>query len=101
MKNIYKFLTISLMAVLLSCGTSEEQKEMEAAKENIEDINDLLEDVDPEDKAAAMKIVDEQLNDPNSALNKVMDTISNMSEEDKDRIEEKISEGLDALNKSF
>jgi Na+-translocating ferredoxin:NAD+ oxidoreductase RnfG subunit len=87
----------ALIVGLVSCGQEETKEEVQ---------NNILDQVIQDDNLnnvvkQGLNEVNNQLKDSTSVLNKAIDTIQTKLDENPGEIEDKIQEGLDALNKSF
>lgn len=100
MKKYALLLMICGTLALTSCGGEETKVEDPAT--NVENkSNEMMNNVMEQGLDKAINEVSEQLKDSSSKLNEMIDTMKTVIEDNQELIDEKVNEGLDALNKSM
>lgn len=100
MKKYALLLMFGGTIALTSCGGEEATVDENAT--NVENSsNDMMNNAMDQGLDQAINEVTKQLKDSTSKLNELMDTMKTVIEDNQELIDEKVNEGLDALNKSM
>ncbi|MDG1913282.1 MAG: hypothetical protein P8I55_01675 [Crocinitomix sp.] len=99
MKKFILLMMVGATVALTSCGG--EEPAVEEVIETTDDVNNMLNNLMEQGLNEVVSEGMEQLGDSTSALNGMMDTLKDVIEDNKDVIEEKVQQGIDALNESF
>ncbi len=97
MKKLIPIALLGAMLSFVSCGAEEKPAEptipASAIQQSSSMMNNLLQQ--------GIQEAAQQLGDTSSTLNHALDTMKNVLEDNQDLIEDKVKEGIDALNKSM
>lgn len=96
MKKFALILLAGATLAMTSCGGEEKPAETVTPSE-VEGANNMINNL----LQQGIQEATEQLSDSSSMLNHAIDTLKDVVGENKDLIEDKLEEGIDALNKSF
>jgi hypothetical protein len=99
MKNYVLIMMFGATVAMTSCGDAEPK--VEDVIETTENGNNMLNNLMEQGVNQVINEATEQLGDSTSALSGMMDTLKDVMEDNKELIEDKVGEGIDALNNSF
>lgn len=93
MKKYIVFLMVAVGLAVTSCGGEETPPPPPP--------NNMMNNIMQQGLNKAIEEVGEQLSDSTSMLNEAMDTLKGVLDDNKELIEDKVQEGINALNKSL
>lgn len=96
MKKFALIVLVGATIAMTSCGGEENPAETVTPSE-VEGANDMMNNI----LQQGIQEATEQLSDSSSILNHALDTLKDVVGENKDLIEDKLEEGINALNNSF